>query len=232
MKIKILFLSLLLSISYCSLYGQKNNNKKLVITGYVTDANMNPVSGAMILIDKNRTNVVTDSRGFYRVKVKPGAQLITVFSLAGGAGKDSIEGRTSINIKLSRIQSKTEVKSETDNSINIGYGSIDSKNLTTEVNKIDGSDHKYASYSNIYEMLNGTIPGVQVTGKTIVIQGVSSFNFSSDPLLVVDGFVVNSIDDIQPNQVKSIEVLKGASASIYGSRGANGVILITLKGSQ
>ena len=94
-----------------------------------------------------------------------------------------------------------------------------------------GANDKYASYQNIYDMIRGEIPGVQVNGKSILIQGPSSINLSTEPLLVVDGITVSSIDDISPTMVKSIEVLKGAAASVYGSRGSNGVILISLRGS-
>jgi TonB-dependent SusC/RagA subfamily outer membrane receptor len=80
-------------------------------------------------------------------------------------------------------------------------------------------------------MIRGEVAGVQVMGNSIRIQGVGSLTLSTEPLYVVDGNVVNSISDIQPYNVKSIEILKGSSASIYGSRGANGVILIKLIGS-
>jgi TonB-dependent SusC/RagA subfamily outer membrane receptor len=75
-------------------------------------------------------------------------------------------------------------------------------------------------------MLSGTVPGVQVNGKNIVIRGQSSLYNTSGPLLVVNGLPVTSIDHIRPIDVKSIEVLKSSSAAIYGSRGSNGVILI------
>jgi TonB-dependent SusC/RagA subfamily outer membrane receptor len=80
-------------------------------------------------------------------------------------------------------------------------------------------------------MIQGKVPGVDVVGNKITIRGVGSLNLSSDPLFVVDGVAVSSIDNISPREVKSITVLKGASAAIYGTRGANGVILITLIGS-
>jgi TonB-dependent SusC/RagA subfamily outer membrane receptor len=80
-------------------------------------------------------------------------------------------------------------------------------------------------------MIRGEVPGVQVSGTSIRIQGASSLMLSTEPLFVVDGMVVNSIGDIQPFTVKSIEILKGSSAAIYGSRGANGVILINLVGA-
>jgi TonB-dependent SusC/RagA subfamily outer membrane receptor len=78
-------------------------------------------------------------------------------------------------------------------------------------------------------MIKGEVAGVEVIGTSIRIRGTSSLMSGTQPLLVVDGVTVNSIDNILPMMVKSIEVLKGSGAAIYGSRGANGVILITLK---
>jgi TonB-dependent SusC/RagA subfamily outer membrane receptor len=225
------FVVLSLFVFVHPLSGQKANKKK-ILTGYVTDANMNPVAGAMILIDKNRTNISTDNMGYYKVKIRPNATLLTVFSITSGAGGDSIRGRTSINIELHTIQNMPEVKTATGNSANIGYGYIDTKNSTQQINKIDNSGDKYSVYNNIYDMLKGAIPGVQVIGKSIIIQGISTINASTDPLFVVNGTVVSSIDDIQPTEVLSVDVLKGSAASIYGSRGSTGVIIITLKGAS
>ncbi|MBE3086556.1 MAG: TonB-dependent receptor plug domain-containing protein [Bacteroidetes bacterium] len=149
-----------------------------------------------------------------------------------GVREAIIEGRTTINFSLggtASSQNNKQDNNEADKAVNIGYGSVDPKNLTTQVNRLDVKDNKYASYSNIYEVLRGTVPGVQVSGKSIRIQGASSLMLSTEPLFVVDGIVVSSIDDIIPNQISSVEVLKGSSASIYGSRGANGVILINLR---
>jgi TonB-dependent SusC/RagA subfamily outer membrane receptor len=92
---------------------------------------------------------------------------------------------------------------------------------------IDGQDPKFASYQSIYDMIRGRFPGVEVSGKSIKIAGSSSLNVSTEPLFVVDGVIVNSIDDIPPLTVKSIEVLKGPDATVYGIRGSNGVIVIT-----
>lgn len=230
MKLKVLSLALLLSVFYINLDGQKSNNKKVVISGYVTDTYHNPVSGAMILIDKKNTNVVTDSKGFYKVKTKSVAQLLTVFTITSGTGEVEIGGRTSINISLNGIQGKQPSTPEAEEKVNIGYGMANRKDINSQVNKVNTSGDRYATYTNIYDLLRGTVPGLQVTGKNITIQGQDFHN--SNPLLVVDGTIVASIDDILPSQVKSVEVLKGASASIYGSRGANGVILIHLKGTS
>lgn len=230
MKLKILFLAMFLSIFYMSLDGQKSKSKKVTISGYVNDANMSPVSGVMILIDKKNTNVLSDSKGFYKVKVKSDAQLITAFTVASGTGETEIGGRTHINIVLNGVKNNPPAISPEEDRVNIGYGTAKRKNISSEVNKVNTMEDKYASYSNIYDMLKGAVPGLLVIGKNITIQGQDFHN--SNPLLVVDGNIVSSIDDIQPVTVKSVEVLKGASASIYGSRGAGGVILIHLKGTS
>jgi Outer membrane receptor for ferrienterochelin and colicins len=230
MKLKTLSLALFLLMFYFSLDGQKSNNKKIFISGYVIDANRSPVSGAMILIDKKNTNILTDSKGFYKIKVKAGAQLLTVFTLTCGTGEAEIGDKTSIDVSLSGTLNNQAARPGNEEKVNIGYGTADRKDINSQVNKVNTMDDKYASYSNVYDMLRGAVPGVQVIGKNITIQG-QGFN-SSSPLLVVDGTIVSSIDDIQPVLVKSVEVLKGASASIYGNRGANGVILIHLKGTS
>ncbi|MGB8492241.1 MAG: TonB-dependent receptor plug domain-containing protein, partial [Bacteroidales bacterium] len=82
------------------------------------------------------------------------------------------------------------------------------------------------------DMISGEVPGVQVIGTRILIRGISTITAGTDPLFVVDGVPATSIDYIQPQTVRSIEVLKGSAATIYGSRGANGVILINLKNAK
>ena len=229
MKNRVLLTAVLLLFS-CSLsVGQKSSGKKFFISGYVTDVNNNPVQGAMILVDKKNTEVLTDNKGFFRVKAKPGAKLISVFSIKLGSAETEIGERSEINFKLAGAQTKQASQGE-EEKVNIGYGTANKKDVTSQVNKVKGDEDKYASYSNIYEMLKGTCPGVQVIGKEIRIQGQDFHN--GNPLMVVDGVIVNSVDDIQPVQVRSVEILKGAAASIYGSRGAGGVILIHLKGTS
>jgi TonB-dependent SusC/RagA subfamily outer membrane receptor len=214
-------------------FGQKPP-KKLTITGFVNDANQKPISGASIFVDNQKTNIVTDDKGFYKIKVSTKARSISVFSFMNGLVETEIGGRTTINFSLkgSATSGKTEIgNTRDDETVNVGYGTMKKRDLTTSVGKIDGTNKKYASYQNIYDMIRGEIPGVQVTGKSIMIQGPSSINLSTEPLFVVDGVIVSSIDDVSPQMVKSIEVLKGSSASIYGSRGANGVILVYLLGA-
>ena len=122
-----------------------------------------------------------------------------------------------------------------DEVVNIGYGYARKKDLATSVSNLNGQNTKYASYQNVYEMIQGEIPGVQVVGKKITIRGEATINASTDPLVLVDGIEMllndnNTLDAINPRLVKSITILKGSAAAIYGSRAANGVILITLIG--
>jgi TonB-dependent SusC/RagA subfamily outer membrane receptor len=232
MRFRIFLVLIFLMPSFMAITAQKQA-KKYVLSGVVVDANQKPIQGAIVLIDNKKTDCTTDANGFYKLKVSPNAKTISVFTMSGIVSELPIEGKTVVNFKLqSKGQSSGENMKGDEEQINIGYGSVDKKNLLTPVGKIDGQNPKYASYTNIYDMIRGEVPGVQVNGKNIVIQGPSSINLSSTPLFVIDGMVVESIDDLKPQFVKSIEILKGSSASIYGSRGTNGVILINMVGAE
>ena len=234
MRLKLIIIFILCIPSLLTLNAQKTPNK-FVLSGIVVDANQKPVQGVMIFIDNKKTDYVTDVNGFYKLKVSSKAKTISILTMNGLISGEDINGRTAINFMIKGTGQGGNVSQNTGNSnetVNVGYGEMNKGDLTTNVGKIDGQNTKYASYKNIYDMLRGEVPGVQVVGTTITIQGPTSINLSSQPLFVVDGMVTTSIDDIRPQFVKSIEILKGSSASIYGSRGANGVILITLMGAE
>ena len=119
-------------------------------------------------------------------------------------------------------------------SVNIGYAEIPQDNLTYAVSSVDTKGLESGVYNTIYDYLEGRVPGVQVikTGSLsakVIVRGLSTINSGSDPLFIVDGAPVMDISTINPRDVKSVDVLKDASTSIYGNRGANGVIVITLK---
>jgi TonB-dependent SusC/RagA subfamily outer membrane receptor len=206
------------------LEGQKAN-KKIIIAGKVADANQKPVAGAVIFIDKVKTDITTDEQGYYKIKVRPNAKEILVFTLFNGASEEIINGRTKIDFVLTgkfkntlernKMPDKVTVKNEKEPSLN------------REKKEFDTQDAVYSTYQTIYDMIRGRFPGVEVSGKSIKVMGSSSLNVSTEPIFVVDGVIVNSIDDISPQTVKSIEVLKGPDATVYGTRGSNGVIVIT-----
>jgi TonB-dependent SusC/RagA subfamily outer membrane receptor len=207
----------------------RNQDKKIKITGVVMDANKRPVSNAIIFVDKVKTNSVTDSKGAYSVKVRPTAKKIVAYSVTNGAQEADINGQTVVNIIFageSRIPAAPAPKEK--ETVNVGYGETNKEDLTMPVNTLKGNKSRYQSYNNVYEMLTGEVPGVEVSGTSIKIRNATSFQLGTEPLFVVDGIIVPTINDIVPAQVKSIEVLKGSAASIYGARGANGVIVITL----
>jgi TonB-dependent SusC/RagA subfamily outer membrane receptor len=231
MRTKIFFLILLSVLSVNSLTAQKHK-KKITITGYVVDKNQFPVANASILIDNEKSDVVSDIRGYFKVKVKPSALKIGILTSISDVTEEAIDGRTRINFSLTsnpeqqiNFQNNYEDKEQ----INIGYGTINKSDLISPANRIDGTNKKFDSYNSIYDMIRGQVPGVQIYGNKIKIQNSSSFLMSTSPLFIVDGVMVESISYIPPQLVESIEVLKGPSASIYGLRGANGVILITLR---
>lgn len=230
MKRGIIFLMILIVSFSGNLFAQKAA-KKYDITGQVVDVNDKPVSGVVVLVDSKSTGVLTDDNGMFKVRVKSNATKIAVLKLPNGQSEEDINGRTAINFRLgggAPPSTMDEQLKPEDEVINTGYGSSSKKALTTTVRKIDG-DTKNASYQNIYEMLE-VDPSIQISGKRIYIRGANSIN-SADPLIIVNGIPVSSIDDISPRSVKTMEVLKGSNASVYGSRGANGVIMITLTGS-
>lgn len=232
MKRGIIFLIVLALLLSGNLFAQKPA-KKYYISGQVIDANDKPVSNAAVLVDFKSTGIVTDAQGMFKVKVKSDAAKIAVIKLPNGQSEEDISGRTVINFKLgsgNAPQAMEEQQKSDEEVINTGYGSASKKQLTTTIRKIDGGNTKNASYQTIYEMLQ-VDPSIQINGKKITIRGLSTIN-STDPLLIVNGIPVSSIDDISPHNVKSIEVLKGSDAAIYGSRGANGVVMITLNGNE
>ena len=113
--------------------------------------------------------------------------------------------------------------------LQVGYGTQTRDQITSSVSRVDMPEHPHM-YNTIYEMIVGRCPGVIVHGTSVTIRGTNSILGSTEPLYILDGTPIESIDAINPNDVKSIDVLKDASAtSIYGMRGANGVIIITTK---
>lgn len=234
MRAKLILLVLAALVAGTQAQGQKKS-RKVVISGIVTFDNKSKVAGAMILADRINTNVVSDSLGRFEIEVKRGVRRVGAFTYEFGSAEVDVKEIKTVNIALNgtfAIKDFIPGKTDDEETVNIGYSTVKKKNMTTSVGRIDATEDRYSAYTNIYELLSNQVPGVQVTGRTIRIRGVTSINASNDPLLVVNGMVVASIDDINPREVKSISVLKGSEAAIYGSRGATGVILIDLKGSE
>lgn len=230
MKWNIIFVLLLSLFSIQVSYAQKLG-KKIKITGVVVDANRKPVEGALIMVDGVKSDEVTDSKGAYSIKVLPSAKTLTVLSLYTNEMKAiDINGNSVVNFILGKTSTNTseQVKKQSE-TVDIGYGTNSKERSSSSVKKSEINKATGKSYLNIYEMIKSEVPGVSVNGTSIQLQqGSGSFTSSTEPLFVVDGTIVYDISGVIPSQVRSISLLKGSDASIYGARGANGVIVITL----
>lgn len=192
---------------------QKKSDKPVTITGKVLTINNLPVAGAVLYIDNVKTSVTTKDDGTYKLKVSPNALSLEVRSSQYGSSVVPINGHTSINFLLE--EGKDLMAAADTNIVPVNEGKHKAKKMNT--------------YNNIYEMIRCEVNGVVVSGHSVQIQQAHSFFGSSTPLFVVNGVIVQSIDNVNPMEVKSIGLLKGSSAAIYGVNGSNGVISITLK---
>jgi TonB-dependent SusC/RagA subfamily outer membrane receptor len=230
------FLSIIVTIFISTIvFGQKTNRKN-TITGVVINADHKPIKGVIIIIDSIKTESLTNRKGYYKIKVRPTARNILVASPINGIGEEIINGRTTINFTLTGYRKlNTAIHKDTDENeiVDVGYTKMKKSNISSAITKTDVRKPKFSSYSNMYDMIRVEVPDVQVNGNSLSIRGGSSFGGSNEPLIIVDGIEVRQIDVVSPHDVKYITVLKGASATIYGVRGANGAILITtLRGSD
>ncbi len=210
------------------------------ISGTVKDSLGNALIGVTVQVKGTTTGTTTDANGHFTIEALDNATL--VFSYVGYQDKEvTLNGQNTINVVLySSATGLNEV-------IVIGYGTQKKSDLTGSVGSVDAKSIEESSPSNVQEALQGKVPGVSVSlssgrpggAPSIHIRGFTSITGSNNPLYVVDGVIINEsgltnstspIDYLNPQDIESISVLKDASATaIYGSRGANGVVIITTK---
>lgn len=231
MRIAKWFSIVLFTFSPAILTAQKGN-MNTTITGTVVDASLYPVANAIVLIDGQKSGVITNSDGKYKVRVKRNAERIGILISGNKLIEAPILGMTRINFKSDfRLAEQSGVLKMNlpDEDINIGYSSIKRKNLTTQCKKINCSGKGYIPYSNIYDMIREKVAGVRVNGSDITINGSDYYLNHIPPLILVDGVSVNSLSYVTPSSVESIVVLKSAAAAIYGTRASGGAILISTR---
>jgi TonB-linked SusC/RagA family outer membrane protein len=201
------------------------------VTGKITGDNGQPLAGVSVT-EKGTTNgTSTDNDGNFALTVPDNAVL--AISYVGYESQDvPVGGQSSLNIQLKAVNKQLE------SVVVVGYGSQKKKDLTGAVSVVTGADIANRPIVNAAEALQGKAAGVQVVsnsgkpgaGLTIRIRGSSSISAGNDPLYVVDGIPMTDIDAFSPNDIESISILKdAASASIYGTRAANGVVVVTTK---
>ena len=202
-------------------------------TGHVTDS-QGPLIGATVMEKGTNNGTVTDFDGNFTLNVKPGATLVISY-----VGYESQEVKAGDNVRVN-LKEDGHVVNEV---VVIGYGTQRREAVTGSVANIGGEKLNQIAASNAAEALQGRVAGVLMTQTSskpgaemqIRIRGQRSLSASNDPLIVLDGIpFMGQLSDINPADIKSMDILKDASATaIYGSRGANGVIIITtVKGSQ
>ena len=204
------------------------------VTGTVLDEQGQPMIGVTVRLRDGKAGATTDLDGKFSIEVPQNSVLVfsyigyQEYTLTVGDRNDYVINMESENAALDEV-------------VVIGYQTIKRKDLTGSVASVRGEDVAVMPVANVAQALQGKLPGVNVTTQdgrpdatvSIRVRGGGSISQSNDPLILVDGITVKSLDDIPSDQVESIDVLKDASSTaIYGARGANGVILVTTKGAK
>lgn len=196
-----------------------------VMYGIVTTFDSIPLFGASVKVKSTKQTIFSDSLGNFSVMCNYEDKLVVS---AEGFYKQNLKLKS--NSKFAAINLKLKPGNK-NRQYAIGYGYVSDEDKTTAVANINNADFDFLRYNDMYELIRSSLPGVQVVNGEIIIRGVKSFNSSNAALLVVDGVIsdVSILNEIPPITVKSINVIKDGSTAVYGSRGANGVILIETK---
>lgn len=230
LKLYLFLTFLLLCVSPFRLVAQENQ-----IKGIVSEVRGEPLAGVNVVVKGTTRGTVTDLNGEYSLEAKKGETL--VFSFIGYDSKEIVVGNLS-TIHVSLDESALALQEV----VAIGYGKLKSSQVTSSITKVSSEDLEDRPVTRVDQTIQGKIAGVYVQetsgapGKSlnVKVRGTGSINYGASPLYVVDGFPISGdLNSISPSDIESIEVLKdAASAAIYGSRGANGVVLITTKSGR
>ncbi|WP_121353546.1 SusC/RagA family TonB-linked outer membrane protein [Flavisolibacter nicotianae] len=223
------------------------------VQGKVTDDKGTPLPGVSVRLKNSSAGTSTDSTGVFRLALPEGSGVLVISSVGYTTQEMPVKNRSGMTVRLVTAENReNEV-------VVIGYGTTRKKDLTGSVTSLNGDDFNKGLNTSVTNLIAGRAPGVNITqtssepggGLSVRIRGASSVNGGNDPLYVIDGLPVengapvsgdagrgfpagsqarNPLNALNPNDIESVEILKDASAAaIYGSRGANGVILITTK---
>jgi len=227
---KLALMVMCLCVSFITAFAQNKT-----VSGKVLDDKGNPVTGASVLVKGSTIGTSTKPDGTFSFSVPSSSKELIISSL----GFDKQEVKLSGNAIIVNLKTKND---NLDEVVVVAYGTAKKETLTGSVGKISAEDLKTRSISNVINSIEGAVPGVVLgssngqpgSSNAIRIRGFGSINATSEPLLVVDGVpYVGGTSNINPDDVESTTILKDASATaLYGSRAANGVILITTKAGK
>lgn len=229
-SLKYSLLLLLLSIPLAGAFAQS-----LTVTGKVIDDQGEGIPGVNVLLKGTTTGTATDGNGDYSLAVPNGSGTL-VFSFIGYVNQEvPISSRSSVNVTMaSDIQALEEV-------VVIGYGTQKKGEITSAVTKIDAEQFNKGNISDVSRLLQGKVAGLSISRpggdpnarSSIRLRGLSTLGANTQPLVVIDGQIGADLNTVDPNDIKSIDVLKdAASAAIYGTRGSAGVIIITTNSGE
>ncbi|MEI7830975.1 MAG: TonB-dependent receptor plug domain-containing protein [Prolixibacteraceae bacterium] len=211
----VVILSLLVFLVEASSARANKKHKKIAISGYVTDVNRNPLQGISIISDGVSSNVYTNRKGFYKIRIEPEAKTLMAFEPNHGGVEVELDGHSKINFVLLADSSHHQyISPEEVKLYDYGYSKIRKMDRTSSTVLIDEKHMDNNSYKNVFEMIRGK---------------AGAGGISSNSLYIVDGQEALNVDDISPVLIESITILNGPERAIYGIRGARGVVLITLK---
>ena len=217
------------TVACLQLHGQNKS-----VSGSVTDDETGaPLVGVTITVQGSKSSTTSDALGNFTISIPPDASVIQ-YSYVGYTGGDISIGNGSFNIKMKKSFGKLN------DVVVVGYGTQSKRAVTGSISSVKYDDFKDRSNSNIAQSLAGELPGVSITqaqgsptsAPIIRIRGTSSITAGTSPLIVVDGMALENfnLNNINPQDIASIDILKDASSTaIYGSRGANGVVIVTTK---
>lgn len=216
----------LIFVSFFSFSQDKN------LVGKVTVFDSIPLIGVDVKVKSSKLSVKTDSLGRFQIFCNPEDKL-EIKADGFYTKKVKVEkGIRMLFVNLS-LKSGSNNLNKAERYANIGYGTVNTKRLANAVGTLNTNDLDFSMYSDIYDLIKGKFSGVTVQGNDIFIRGVKTFQGveGNSALLVVDGMIVDKQDFaiITPNDVQSVDVLKDGSSSVYGSRGANGVVIVETK---
>lgn len=200
--------------------GTAVNAQTHMVHGRLTAFNTYPVQNVPITSKKGKATTLSDSMGRFSimclendvVKIRPK----TFKSVSKRIGPDT----DSLLINLIFIDTRKN------RDVAVGYGYVDENDLVYAVNNLQQENNEFCNYKDVFDILQSRFVGVKVDNGSVIIRGQDAILSNAEALYVVDGVIVNSIEWVIPCQIKSINILKDASAAVYGARGSNGVVII------
>lgn len=214
-------------LAICLLFSTTTIAQTRVVHGKLTAYNKYPVANVEVTAKKSKATTQSDSLGNFSIvckekdviKIKP-----ETFKMVSRNVNKNID---TLHINMVFMDSKKN------RDLAVGYGYMDKEDLTFAAEHMEQENNEYCNFTNIYELLKGKFPGVQVDGTTgnyrVFVRGTQSINSSNEVLFIVDGSPSGNVSSLHPCNISSISVIKDGMTSMYGARGSNGVILVETK---